>query len=133
MFANMFGGLKRGLFGDSSRSKSTAKSRLQFVLVQDRAGMSSDEMTNFKKELMGVIEKYFKIEKQKFDIAYKRDGELTTLLINSPVVVRRGADSAPLSNGNKPSNGNKSSNGNKPSMRNEINDAAPAAAANESA
>lgn len=99
MFANMLGGLKRGLFGDSSRSKSVAKSRLQFVLVQDRAGMSGDEMAKFKKELMGVIEKYFKIEKSKFDIAYKRDGELTTLLINSPVMVKRGGDSGLSPNG----------------------------------
>jgi cell division topological specificity factor len=121
VFANMFGGLKRGLFGDSSRSKSTAKSRLQFVLVQDRAGMSSDEMTKFKKELMGVIEKYFKIEKNKFDIAYKRDGEMTTLLINSPVMVKRAGEAG------------SSANGSKPSMRNEMKDAAPAAAANESA
>ena len=87
----IFGGRKREE-GESAdeRSKSLAKSRLQFVLVQDRAGMSSDEIAKFKKELMGVIEKYFKIEANKFDITYKRDGELTTLLINSPVVVKRG-------------------------------------------
>ncbi len=125
MFANIFGGLKRGLFGESERSKSTAKSRLQFVLVQDRAGMSSEEMTKFKKELMGVIEKYFKIEKNRFDIAYKREGEMTTLLINSPVMVKRGGD-----NGSHAPNSHGSKHG---KNRDADNSALTAAAANETA
>ena len=50
---------------------------------------SDADLVKVKKELMGVIEKYFKIEKNRFDITYKRDGELTTLLINSPVIVKR--------------------------------------------
>jgi cell division topological specificity factor len=70
-------------------SKSLAKSRLSFVLVQDRTGLTPEEMTRFKKELVGVIEKYFQIEEDGFDIAYKRETDSTTLLINSPVVVRR--------------------------------------------
>lgn len=125
MFANIFGGLKRGLFGESERSKSTAKSRLQFVLVQDRAGMSSEEMTKFKKELMGVIEKYFKVEKNKFDIAYKREGETTTLLINSPVIVKRGSDSS--------TQGSNSHGGKHGKNRELSNTSVPAAAANETA
>jgi cell division topological specificity factor len=70
-------------------SKSLAKSRLSFVLVQDRTGLTPEEMTKFKKELVGVIEKYFQIDEDGFDIAYKRETDSTTLLINSPVVVRR--------------------------------------------
>lgn len=103
--SNMFSGLKRGIFGNGTpggrndASKSLAKSRLQFVLVQDRAGMSSDEMGKFKHELVSVIEKYFKIEKDKFDITYKRAGDSTTLLINSPVMIRRTA--ADYKNDNK--------------------------------
>lgn len=70
-------------------SKSLAKSRLHFVLVQDRAGLSSEELASFRKELVGVIEKYFVIDENGFDINYKRDSDTTTLLINSPIVVRR--------------------------------------------
>ncbi len=70
-------------------SKSTAKSRLSFVLVQDRTGLTNDEMAKFKSEMVSVIERYFSIDEQRFDISYKRDGETTTLLINSPVIVRR--------------------------------------------
>lgn len=84
----MFGALKNKLFGGGD-SKNRAKSRLHFVLVQDRTGLSADDMTAFKRELMEVIDRYFVIDKTGFDVAYKREAESTTLLINSPVVVRR--------------------------------------------
>ena len=74
-----------------AQSNIKAKSRLHFVLVQDRTGMNSQEMTSFKEELVGVIEKYFEIDKKGFDINYKREGEATALVINSPVLVRRAA------------------------------------------
>jgi len=81
--------LKNRLFGSHTVSKKRAKSRLHFVLVQDRTGLSGEEMAKFKQELIAVVEKYFVIDKQGFDVSYKRDTEATTLLINSPVVVRR--------------------------------------------
>jgi cell division topological specificity factor len=70
-------------------SKSVAKSRLHFVLVQDRTGLGNDELGKFKEELLGVIKKYFVIDESGFDVAYKRDGETTSLFINSPIIVRR--------------------------------------------
>lgn len=85
----MFTALKKVLFGDNSESKSVAKSRLHFVLVQDRAGLTNDEMAVFKEEMVKVIEKYFVIDKEGFDIKYHRQADTTTLLINSPVIVRR--------------------------------------------
>jgi len=86
----VFTALKNKFLGKKKRdSRSLAKSRLHFVLVQDRTGMGSDELANFKKELVAVIDKYFIVDKQGFDIAYEREKETTTLLINSPVVVRR--------------------------------------------
>ncbi|RMG45066.1 MAG: cell division topological specificity factor MinE [Candidatus Dadabacteria bacterium] len=76
------------MFG-KKKSKSMAKSRLHFVLVQDRTGLTNEEMASFKSEMISVIEKYFVIEKDAFDIDYRREGDTTTLLINSPVVVKR--------------------------------------------
>jgi len=73
----------------NSGSKSKAKSRLQFVLVQDRASLSSEQMVAFKSELVDVIERYFVVDKEKFDIDYRRNGETTTLLINSPVLIKK--------------------------------------------
>jgi len=81
--------LKRMLFGDGNESKDVAKSRLHFVLVQDRTGLTNEEMSGFREEMVKVIEKYFVIDKEGFDIKYHRLADTTTLLINSPVIVRR--------------------------------------------
>lgn len=87
----MFKVLRQRFFGNrNGESKNVARSRLHFVLVQDRSGLSNDEMAKFKEEMCRVIDKYFEIDKAGFDISYKREAETTTLLINSPVVVRRG-------------------------------------------
>ncbi len=86
----MLSALKKMLFGESSNeSKDVAKSRLHFVLVQDRTGLNNDEMSGFREEMLKVIEKYFVIDKDGFDIKYHRLADTTTLLINSPVIVRR--------------------------------------------
>jgi cell division topological specificity factor len=90
----MFTALKGLFFGSNktqngASSKSLAKSRLSFVLVQDRTGLTPEEMTKFKREMVDVIEKYFEIDEHGFDISYKRETDTTTLLINSPVIVRR--------------------------------------------
>ena len=94
----MFNALKRKLFGESNESKETAKSRLHFVLVQDRTGLTNEEMAGFREEMVKVIEKYFVIDKEGFDIKYHRLADTTTLLINSPVIVRRSSSSAAKTN-----------------------------------
>jgi cell division topological specificity factor len=71
------------------KSKASARSRLSFVLVQDRTGLNNDELASFKKEMIEVIERYFVIDESGFDIEYKRQADTTTLVINSPIVVRR--------------------------------------------
>lgn len=86
----MFKNLRQKLFGAKRvESNQRAMSRLHFVLVQDRTGLTAEEMSTFRSELMAVLEKYFVVDKQGFDVAYKRDVDSTTLLINSPIVVRR--------------------------------------------
>jgi len=82
--------LRTKLFGNSrDASKSTARSRLHFVLVQDRAGLTNEELSRFKEEMVDVIERYFVVKKDGFDISYERKGETTTMLINSPIIVRK--------------------------------------------
>ena len=90
----MFNALKKKLFGESNESKETAKSRLHFVLAQDRTGLTNEEMAGFREEMVKVIEKYFVIDKEGFDIKYHRLADTTTLLINSPVIVRRSTSGA---------------------------------------
>jgi cell division topological specificity factor len=73
--------------GDTS--KTVAKSRLHFVLVQDRSGMDQSVLAQFRQDMIEVIEKYFEVDKKQFDISYQREKDTTTLVINSPVAVRR--------------------------------------------
>jgi cell division topological specificity factor len=84
----VFAALREKLFGHKA-TKNLAKSRLHFVLVQDRTGLNHQELSSFKEEMLRVIEKYFVIDKSGFDVSYKRAGESTTLYINSPIIVRR--------------------------------------------
>jgi cell division topological specificity factor MinE len=104
----VFNALKKKLFGQSNESKETAKSRLHFVLVQDRTGLTNEEMAGFREEMVKVIEKYFVIDKEGFDIKYHRLADTTTLLINSPVIVRRSTSAstskAPRISENEPEN-----------------------------
>ena len=86
----MLKALAKKIFGSNDKkSRSLAKSRLHFVLVQDRTGLTNDQMAQFRKELVEVIQRYFIIDETGFDISYERHEESTTLLINSPVVVKR--------------------------------------------
>ncbi|NBW41708.1 cell division topological specificity factor MinE, partial [bacterium] len=80
--------VKKIFGGNDKKSRSLAKSRLHFVLVQDRTGLTNDQMAQFRKELVEVIQRYFTIDETGFDISYERHEESTTLLINSPVVVK---------------------------------------------
>lgn len=100
----MLSWLKNKISGDNA-SKLVAKSRLHFVLVQDRTGLNTDEMSSFKAEMLQVIKKFFKISDQDLDISYKRDGNSTTLLINSPIIVRREDSEDQNTKGKKAVNG----------------------------
>lgn len=79
--------LKTRLFSKAF-SKQTAKNRLQMVLVQDRSGLTSDEMDLFKRDLMDVIARYFVVERNALDIEWQRNDNTTALIINTPVVGR---------------------------------------------
>lgn len=83
---NLFGSsTKKG----SSSSKRTAKNRLQMVLVQDRSGLTSQDMDDFKKDLLEVISKYFMLDQKDIDIEWQREDNCTALIINTPVNGRR--------------------------------------------
>ena len=79
--------IKTRLFG-KGLSKQTAKNRLQMVLVQDRSGLSSEEMDLFRREIVDVIAKYFMLDKKSLEIEWQRSDSSTALIINTPVVGR---------------------------------------------
>jgi cell division topological specificity factor len=83
----VFGRIKN-LFGGRA-SKTTAKNRLQMVLVQDRSGLTSAEMEKFRGDLLKVISRYFILERKALDIEWERADGSTALVINTPVMVKR--------------------------------------------
>lgn len=98
----MAAGIFNRWFGrKSGTSTANAKSRLHFVLVQDRAGLQPEELNSFRREMIEVINKYFQIDEENFDISYQRGDETTTLVINSPVTLKRPEKVRPISEGKK--------------------------------
>lgn len=69
-------------------SNETAKNRLQMVLIQDRSGLTSEEMDLFRRDLLDVICKYFVLERKQVDIEWQRTDACTALIINTPVMGR---------------------------------------------
>ena len=70
---------------DEKKSKSVAKERLQFVLVQDRVKLTPDEMDAMRDELIGVLSKYIDVDSQKIEMDVKREDDMTALVANFPL------------------------------------------------
>ena len=83
----MFTKIRSKIFGQRL-SGGTAKNRLQMVLVQDRSGLSRQELDLFQKDLIEVIAKYFVLERKSIEVEWRRDDSTTALVINTPVLGR---------------------------------------------
>ncbi len=55
---------------DKKNSSNIAKERLKLVLIHDRAGTSpsNDILEMLKKDIIGVISKYFEVSDEDFDV-----------------------------------------------------------------
>jgi cell division topological specificity factor len=55
---------------NKKNSSSIARERLKLVLIHDRAGMSpsNDILEMLKKDIIGVISKYFEVSEEDFDV-----------------------------------------------------------------
>lgn len=69
-------------------SQQLAKNRLQMVLVQDRSGLTPQEMELFRNDLLDVFAKYFLLERKSIDIDWERAENSIALVINTPVMRR---------------------------------------------
>ena len=70
---------------EDKKSKSVAKERLQFVLVQDRVKLTPDEMDAMRDELIGVLSKYIDVDSQNIEMDVKREDDMTALVANFPL------------------------------------------------
>jgi cell division topological specificity factor len=73
-----------GLFG-RRRSKDNLKERLKLVLSYDRAKLTPGRMEELKREMMGVITKYFPAEESEYDVRLEQQGDRMVFVANLPV------------------------------------------------
>jgi cell division topological specificity factor len=70
-------------------SASTAKERLQLVLVHDRTDLPAGQMENLKNEIIQVISKYVDIDQMQAEIEMEKSGREQRLIMNIPLAPRR--------------------------------------------
>ena len=68
-----------------NESASTAKERLQLVLVHDRTNLPAGQMENMKNEIIQVISKYIEIDQREAEIDMKKTGREQRLVMNIPI------------------------------------------------
>lgn len=68
-----------------TKSASTAKERLQLVLIHDRTDLSPAVMENMQEEIIEVITRYIDIDKQAVQISVQHEGREQYLLAEIPI------------------------------------------------
>lgn len=81
----MFQELFRKFLGQKS-SKDTAKKRLQFSLIYDKLEVNDTILTDLQNDIVGVISKYFEIDKNSLELKVKRDDDVSALVFNTPIL-----------------------------------------------
>lgn len=67
------------------KSGKVAKKRLQMVLIQDRASVSSEVMEKLRDDIIQVISKYMVINKSDMEISLENVEDSVALVANIPV------------------------------------------------
>lgn len=65
-------------------SGSTAKQRLQFVLLHDRINLPPEKLQAMKQEILEVISKYVKVDQENVDIALQQRHRNSLLVAEIP-------------------------------------------------
>ena len=68
-----------------NKSASTAKERLQLVLIHDRTDLSPAMMENMQEEIIEVITRYIEIDKDAVQISVQQEGREQYLLAEIPI------------------------------------------------
>lgn len=81
LFDRVFG---RSSAPGSRRSGSTAKERLQFVLIHDRIHLPPEKLAAMKEEILAVISKYVSVDNDHVDIALQQRDRNSLLIAEIP-------------------------------------------------
>lgn len=73
------------MFRKKTLSASSAKDRLQFVLVHDRTNLSHQDLNNLKNDLIEVLSRYVPIDRKAINISVEQDGRHQRLLADIPL------------------------------------------------
>ncbi len=71
-------------------SKDTAKSRLQLILIQDRASVDPQIMEALRVDLIELMRKYFNVSEEDPDVAFEHEGDSMALVANIPITSIKG-------------------------------------------
>ncbi|MAE32345.1 MAG: cell division topological specificity factor MinE [Verrucomicrobiales bacterium] len=71
-------------------SKDTAKSRLQLILIQDRASVDPTILNALRDDLILLMTKYFDVSDEEPDVDFQHDGDSLALVANIPIVSLKG-------------------------------------------
>ncbi|WP_102223817.1 cell division topological specificity factor MinE [Acidimangrovimonas sediminis] len=63
-------------------SAQTAKDRLQILLAHERSGSAPDYLPQLQREILEVIARHVKVDREAIDIRMERGDELSSLEIN---------------------------------------------------
>ena len=80
----LHGLLKR--FTGRKKSSTEAKKRLQFSLIYDKLEVNDTILTDLQTDIVGVISKYFEIDKDSLELKVQRDDQVSALVFNTPIL-----------------------------------------------
>jgi cell division topological specificity factor len=83
------------LFGRRQASKTIAKERLRLVLVHDRAGIPPELLNVIKNEILTVISKHVKVERDGIEMNLSHSQGQTRLVADIPIVSYRSRPGSP--------------------------------------
>ncbi|NIV15112.1 MAG: cell division topological specificity factor MinE [Aliifodinibius sp.] len=68
------------------KSASTAKERLQLVLIHDRTDLSPGVMDDMRDEIIEVISRHIRVDRESVQIKVQQDGREQYLLAEIPIL-----------------------------------------------
>ena len=77
------------VFSKNPPSKSIAKERLKFILIQDRVNLSPQYLEFIKNDIIKVISDYAEVDEEGIEVRFAQDGEENihepALIANIPI------------------------------------------------
>ena len=74
-------------------SAKKARERLQFIIIDDRTGVSPELLEVLRNEMIKVLKKYMDIDETRIEIDIENSGKTKALAVNIPVIqVKRGSN-----------------------------------------